>query len=97
MKITQEIHLANHQIMVNDLEYHEDGDYAGYITAITVLQWKYCRETLFRVYDSRTTADMKLVYIENSHLHPALGRYWHQIEEGFIGICKNLGLSPKGG
>ena len=93
MKITQTIRISD-GIEVNDLEYHEQGPYAGYITGFTVLHWKYVRHTVFRVHDPRDTSDMKLVQIEYSHLHPILRRHWQRIEQGLIDICERCGLSP---
>lgn len=93
MQITQTVRIGD-DIEVNDLEYHEQGTYAGYITGFTVFYRKYVRQTVFRVHDPRCTENMKLVQIEYSHLHPILRRYWQRIEQGLIDICERCGLSP---
>lgn len=95
MKITETIHV-NSNIDVSDLIYHEQGPYAGYITAYTGLRRKYIRYTVFRVYDPRCSENMKLVQIEYSYRHPEICRHWNEIEQRLIGICKRygLGLAP---
>ena len=79
-------------LYISDLEYHEQGSYAGYITAYTTFCGRYVRETVFRVHDSQNKRGMCLVRIEQSHLHPAARRYWNAIEQGFIGVCKICGI-----
>lgn len=93
MRIDRTLRLSE-KLYISDLEYHEHGPYAGYITAIAVVRGKYCRETLFRVYDPRATRNMTLVQIENAHLHPGMNWHWREAEQGFINICKSLGLGP---
>lgn len=93
MQITQTVRIGD-DIEVNDLEYHEQGPYAGYITGFTVFHRKYVRQTVFRVHDPRCTKNMKLVQIEFSHLHPILRRYWQRIEAGLIDRCERCGLGP---
>lgn len=95
MRIDRTLRLSE-KLSISDLEYHEHGPYAGYITAIAVVRRKYCRETLFRVYDPRATRDMTLVQIENAHLHPGMNWHWREAEQGLINICKSLGLGPIG-
>lgn len=62
MRIDRTLRLSE-TLSISDLEYHEHGPYAGYITAIAVVRGKYCRETLFRVYDPRATRNMTLMDI----------------------------------
>ncbi len=93
MKIDRTLRLSG-KLSITDLEYHEHGPYAGYITAIAVVLGKYCRKTLFRVHDPRAARDMTLVQIENAYLHPEMNWHWREAEQGFIGICKSLGLGP---
>ncbi len=93
MKIPYTIHIDGN-IQVNDLEYHTQGPYAGYITAYTTICGKHIRETVFRVHDSRATSDMTLARINYSHLHPILRRYWQDIEQRFIGICEMCKIGP---
>ena len=93
MKITQTVRIED-VLEVNDLEYHEQGPYEGYITVFTVFHRKYIRQTVFRVQDPRCRENMKLVQIEYSYLHPEVRRYWQKIEQGLIDICKKCGLGP---
>lgn len=93
MKIDRTLRLSE-KLSITDLEYHEHEPYAGYITAIAVILGTYCRETLFRVHDPRATSDMTLVQIENTYLHPGMNWHWREAKQGFIGICKSLGLGP---
>ena len=81
-------------IYVSDLEYHEQGQYAGYITAYTTFFGKYVRETVFRVSDPRNERGMCLVQIDQSYLHPAARLHWNAIEQGFINLCHRYGLAP---
>jgi len=37
---------------------------------------------------------MTLVQIENAYLHPGMNWHWRGAEQGFINICKSLGLGP---
>ena len=67
-------------VYVSDLEYHEHGPHAGYITAHTTFQGKYVRDTVFRVYDPRNEHGMCLVRIEQSYFHPAARKHWAKIE-----------------
>lgn len=92
MKITQKVHIDN-GIEISDLEYHEQGFYAGYITGFTTFNRKHVRYTVFSVSDPRRES-LKLVQIEYSHLHPKARRYWQKIEQGLINICKRYGLGP---
>lgn len=80
------------QIYISDLEYHEQGPYAGYITAFTTFNGKYVRDTVFRVHDPRNEQSMCLVRIDQSHLHPAARRHWRAIEQGFIEVCQKYGI-----
>lgn len=93
MKIPYTIHIDGN-IQVNDLEYHTQSPYAGYITAYTRICGKHIRETLFRVHDLGATSDMELVHIDYSRLHPILRRYWQEIEQRFIGICEICEIGP---
>lgn len=93
MKIDRTLRLSG-KLYITDLEYHEHGPYAGYITAIAMILGKYCRDTLFRVHDPRATSDMTLVHIEYAYLHPGMNWHWREAEQGFIDICKSLGLGP---
>ena len=79
-------------LYISDLEYHEQGPYAGYITAYTTFCGRHVRETVFRVHDPQNKRGMCLIRIEQSHLHPAARRYWNAIEQGFIGVCKICGI-----
>ena len=82
-------------LYISDLEYHEQGPYAGYITAYTTFCGQYVRETVFRVHDPQNERGMCLVRIDQSHLHPAAGQHRRAVEQGFIGVCHICGLGPK--
>ena len=81
-------------VYVSDLEYHEHGPHAGYITAHTTFHGKYVRDTVFRVYDPRNEHGMCLVRIERSYFHPAARKHWAKIERGFRDACCLFGLEP---
>lgn len=81
-------------VYVSDLEYHEHGPHAGYITAHTTFHGKYVRDTVFRVYDPRNEHGMCLVRIEQSYFHPAARKHWAKIEQGFRDACCLFGLEP---
>ena len=78
MKITQTVRIED-VLEVNDLEYNEQGPYAGYITGFTVHRRKYVRQTVFRVQDPRCRENMRLVQTEYSYLHSEVRRYWQKL------------------
>ena len=95
MKIPYTIHIDGN-IQVNDLEYHTQGPYAGYITAYTTICGKHILETGGRPIPrlEHHHLDMTLARINYSHLHPILRRYWQDIEQRFIGICEMCKIGP---
>ena len=79
-------------LYISDLEYHEQGPYAGYITAYTTFCGRHVRETVFRVHDPQNKRGMCLIRIEQSHLHPAARRYWNAIEQALSESAKYVVL-----